>query len=212
MSAFSACFSEQVLVPFPHSGGSRPSPWEPSISSEDSLSGTRAERSWPSTLTLLDSIMPVLAWNLTVFNLARSFFSTLREREKKRGEGYILHRKAETDWAWMVALDLFGISILLQMKSNCTFSCLEWPQSAHSLHVVWPASPATTRHQKHLWHGGYPRKRSSGLGWAGSCPSFGRSRTKLYKTQKLQLYSYLEFVCKEIRLLDVHRGHKSYEI
>lgn len=29
------------------------------------------------SLTLLDSIMPVLAWNLTVFNRARSFFSTL---------------------------------------------------------------------------------------------------------------------------------------
>lgn len=28
-------------------------------------------------LTLLDSIMPVLAWNLTVFNRALSFFSTL---------------------------------------------------------------------------------------------------------------------------------------
>lgn len=86
MSAFCARFSEQVLVSFPHSGGSRPSPWEPSSSSEDSLSGTRAGSSWPSTLTLLDSIMPVLAWNLTVFNLARSFFSTLGEEKKKIGK------------------------------------------------------------------------------------------------------------------------------
>ncbi len=64
-------------------GGSRPSPWEPSSRSEDSLSGTRAGSSWPSTLTLLDSIMPVLAWNLTVFNLARSFFSTLGKDKRK---------------------------------------------------------------------------------------------------------------------------------
>lgn len=30
-----------------------------------------------SALTRLDSIMPVLAWNFTVFNRALSFFSTL---------------------------------------------------------------------------------------------------------------------------------------
>lgn len=176
MSTFCARFSEQVLVSFPHSGGSRPSPWEPSSSSEDSLSGTRAWSSWPSTLTLLDSIMPVLAWNLTVFNLARSFFSTLWKKEKKK-KGEI-----SLGWAWAVAVAvaLSGISTL-RTKSECTFSCSEWPQSAHSLHVAWPASPATTRRQKHLWHGGYPHKRSSGLGWAGSCPSFGRSQTKLCK-------------------------------
>lgn len=86
MSASCARFSEQVLVSFPQlRGGTRPSPWEPSSSSEDSLSGTRAGSSWPSTLTLLDSIMPVLAWNLTVFNLARSFFSTLG-KNKEEGE------------------------------------------------------------------------------------------------------------------------------
>lgn len=66
-------------------GGSRPSPWEPSSSSEDSLSGTRAGSSWSSTLTLLDSIIPVLAWNLTVFNLARSFFSTLEGEKEIKG-------------------------------------------------------------------------------------------------------------------------------
>lgn len=36
-----------------------------------------------ATLTLFDSIMPVLAWNLTVFNRARSFFSTLEKTKKK---------------------------------------------------------------------------------------------------------------------------------
>lgn len=97
MGAFCPRFSEQVLVSLPHSqgwggagvggGGSRPSPWEPSSSSEDSLSGTGAGSSWPSTLTLLDSIMPVLAWNLTVFNLARSFFSTLGGGEMQEGGG-----------------------------------------------------------------------------------------------------------------------------
>lgn len=155
-------------------GGSRPSPWEPSSSSKDSLFGTRAGSSWPITLTLLDSIMPVLAWNLTVFNLARSFFSTLGEKNVCGGGGVSL------GWAWMVVVTsaLSGISAL-QMKSESTFSCSEWLQSAHSLHVAWRASPATIRRQKHLWHGGYPHKRSSGLGWADSCPSFDRSQTKL---------------------------------
>lgn len=136
----------------------------------------------PSTLTLLDSIMPVLAWNLTVFNLARSFFSTLGG--KKEGE-------ISLGWAWMVvvALALSGISTL-QIKSECTFSCSEWPRSAHSLHVAWPTSPATTRRQKHLWHGGYPHKRSSGLGWAGSCPSFDHSQTKLCKNKRLWLHFF----------------------
>ncbi len=82
----------------------------------------------------------------------------------------------------------------LQMKRDCTFSCSEWPQSARSLRVAWPASPATTHRQKHLWHGGYPRKRSSGLGWAGSCPSFDHSQTKLYKNKRLWLHSFLPFI------------------
>lgn len=84
-----------------------------------------------------------------------------------------------------------------QIRSERTFSCSEWPQSARSLHVAWPASPATTRHQKHLWHGGYRHKRSSGLGWAGSCPSFDRSQTKLWKTTKALLTSYflLYWIC-----------------
>lgn len=38
---------------------------------------------WESPLTLLDSIMPVLAWNFTVFNRALSFFSTLFWRQKQ---------------------------------------------------------------------------------------------------------------------------------
>lgn len=39
--------------------------------------GSKHPLSPSSALTLLDSIMPVLAWNFTVFNRALSFFSTL---------------------------------------------------------------------------------------------------------------------------------------
>lgn len=92
-----------------------------------------------------------------------------------------------------------------QMKRERTFSCSEWPQSARSLHVAWPASPATTRRQKHLWHGGYPRKRSSGLGWAGSCPSFDRSQTKLYKNNNKKDCGYTpSFLLSWIWVLRFH--------
>lgn len=187
MSVVCVCSSEQVLVSFPHSGGSRPSPREPCSSSEGRCSGTRAGSSWPSTLTLLDSIMPVLAWNLTVFNLARSFFSTL-ENKKHNSFHYLL-----LEVTTLLALEQLGIR-----RVTGTFSCLGWPQSARSLHEAWRASPATTRHQKHLWREGYHHKWNSILGWAGSCLLFGRTQTELYKNIKLTLLyiSWLEFLCK----------------
>lgn len=46
------------------------------------VTSSRCPLSPRSALTLLDSIMPVLAWNFTVFNRALSFFSTLIKREK----------------------------------------------------------------------------------------------------------------------------------
>lgn len=78
-----ARFAEQVLLSFLIWGvWGEPPPLEPSSGSEDNLSGTGAGSSWPATLTLLDSIIPVRAWNLTVFNRARSFFSTLQEQKQ----------------------------------------------------------------------------------------------------------------------------------
>lgn len=149
---------------FPNCGGLPP--LGQSSSSEDNLSGMGrgAGSSWSGTLTLLDSIIPVRAWNLTVFNRARSFFSTLQEEQ---------HREVGR------AISALSGSCTAMMERELTFSYWEWPQSARSLREAWRASPATTRHQKHLWHGGCLRKRSSGLGWAGSCPSFDRNQTEL---------------------------------
>lgn len=155
MSAFCACFSEQVVVPFPHSGRSRPSPWEPSSSSEDSLSGTRARSSWPSTLTLLDSIMPVLAWNLTVFNLARSFFSTLlKKTNKQKTKGMTLslgmngNRNTLSVWHEYSAVNdkrlpylfLLGMTPICSL-SPCGVTSLACHHSSSEALMTWRISP-----------------------------------------------------------------------
>lgn len=70
-----------------------------------------------------------------------------------------------------------------KFKGGRTFSCWEWRQSARFHREAWRASPATTRHPRRWWHGGCRRRRSSGLGWAGSCPSSGHSQTKLCKNK-----------------------------
>lgn len=108
----------------------------------------------------------------------------------------------------VVTLPMSAISISLQLQSDFTFSCLVWHQFAHSLHEVWRASPATIHRQTRLWHEGYPHKRSSDLGWGGSCPSFGRSQTKLYKNKGFSYTPcYPEFLCRDstrikLKLLD----------
>ncbi len=88
---------------------------------------SRSQEEDDNSLTLLDSIMPVLAWNLTVFNRARSFFSTLWIQKNNNcmiGNEHtpLLQGKCcNSVWAcWQYY----------------TFSCLVWPQFAHSPHGV----------------------------------------------------------------------------
>lgn len=126
-------------------GASRPSPLEPSSSSEDSLSGTKAGSSWSSSLTLLDSIMPVLAWNLTVFNLARSFFSTLRGK-KNYSEGFRLGMNhnggisAKQVNEEQVYLFLLGMTPICSL-SPCGVTNLACHHSSSEAFMTWRISP-----------------------------------------------------------------------
>lgn len=106
---------------------------------------------WSSTLTLLDSIMPVLAWNLTVFNLARSFFSTLgKKKDKTKSLGFgcfywsvLWHfegNKNTNGGSGGIYLFLLGMTPICSL-SPCGVTSLACHHSSSEALMTWRISP-----------------------------------------------------------------------
>lgn len=68
-----------------------------------------------------------------------------------------------------------------------TVSCWGWHPFPRCHLVEWHSGPATTRHLRHWWHGGYPRTWSWVLGWGGHCPLTSHSQRVPYSVQDIRL-------------------------